>query len=329
MIKVNNAIQEKVVSMYERHPFPLVTDPFRKTAEEMEFRLKMLGLKPEDFHGKTMLDAGCGTGEYTCWYANQDNNVTGIDLTNASLERAKSYTNSYGIKNVNFKQMSVLDLQFPDNKFDVTYSMGVLHHTSDPFKGFCEMVRVTRPGGIVIVSVYNKYGRMRHNMKQKWVNWLSGEDPDKRVDTAKKWFPKTCRQLKKRMRSESDTILFDAFGIPHESQHSVGEILGWFDQKNLEYMGAFGPVTLRDTLFALRQAEYQRFQDSLEAYPLALFVGKQLRKLAEKAESGEEDCKREFKRPSVISRGLVQMGWFILGFRFSIFTLAGRKPESD
>jgi hypothetical protein len=175
--------------------------------------------------------------------------------------------------------------------------------------------------------VYNKFGRWRHNLKQKWVNQLAGTEPDRRVAMAKKWFPRTCRQLKKRMRSDSDTILYDAFGIPHESQHTIGEILSWFDHNDLQYLGAFGPVTFRDTLFAFRQPEYRRFQESLEAFPLALYVGNSLERLARFIGNSDATHQEGFKRPSRFSRALIQMGWFILGFRFSIFSLAGRKPE--
>ena len=320
-------IQQKVVQMYEQHPFPSAADPFRKVAEEMELRLKLLGLKATEYENKMVLDAGCGTGEYTCWYASRNRHVMGIDLSSTSIERARAYAESYGLRNTCFQRMSVLDLQFPDDSFDLTYSMGVLHHTPDPFRGFCEMVRVTRPGGVIIVSVYNKFGRLRHNLKQAWVNHLAGEDLNQRVTVAKKWFPRTCKQLKQRMRSESDTILYDAFGIPHESQHTVGEILGWFDRKNLKYLGAFGPVRIKDTFFAVLQPEYKRFQDSLEAFPLSLRVSKLLGKMANVVKSGALEDSIRFERPSWCSRAIIQLGWFILGFRFSIFSLAGRKPD--
>ena len=127
------------------------------------------------------------------------------------------------------------------------------------------------------------------------------------------------------MRSESETILYDAFGIPHESQHSIGEILNWVSKKDLKYLGAFGPVTFRDTLYALRQPEYSKFEESLEAFPLAVAVGRKLRTLAEKIEKTSLVEPRKFEKPSWFSRTLVQFGWFILGFRFSIFSIAGRK----
>jgi len=319
------SLQEKVVSMYERHPFPSVDDPFRKTAEEMGLRLKMLGLRNEEFTKKKILDAGCGTGEYTCWFASRGNDMTGIDLSLPSLELARKYGQRNGFGQIQFERQSVLDLQFPDNSFDLTYSMGVLHHTPDPYRGFQEIVRVTKPGGIVIVSVYNRFGRLPHNMRQKWINWLAGEDQDRRVQLAKIWFPKTCRQLKARMRSDADTILYDAFGIPHESQHTIGELLRWFDKNNVEYMGAFGPATLRDNILALQQQEYKKFEESLEAFPLAQKVGGMMSYVGGLLKNPGNDKQFVFTRPSGFSRGMVQLGWFILGFRFSIFSLSGRK----
>ncbi len=44
----------------------------------------------------------------------------------------------------------------PDNHFDYSYSVGVLHHTGDPLQGFRHLVRVTKPGGVIIVSLYSQ-----------------------------------------------------------------------------------------------------------------------------------------------------------------------------
>ena len=71
-------IQETVVGMYSENPWPLN----RRTDEEMGWRLKCLGIAPEDYQGKRVFDMGCGTGEYALWYAkNGADSVTGIDLS--------------------------------------------------------------------------------------------------------------------------------------------------------------------------------------------------------------------------------------------------------
>ena len=90
-------IEQQVVAMYERHPFPAYADKFRKASEEMFLKMRLLGLTEEDYTNKRILDCGCGTGEFTCWYAARDSDVTGIDLSVPSLEHAKAYAGRYNL----------------------------------------------------------------------------------------------------------------------------------------------------------------------------------------------------------------------------------------
>ncbi|MDR7489353.1 MAG: hypothetical protein QN167_11140 [Armatimonadota bacterium] len=53
------AIRTRVVEMYSRHPWPGT----RRTGEEMGWRLRVLGVRPEDYRGRSVVDLGCGTGE--------------------------------------------------------------------------------------------------------------------------------------------------------------------------------------------------------------------------------------------------------------------------
>ena len=51
------------------------------------------------------------------------------------------------LEGISFKQGNVLDLPFEDDRFDVVFSNGVLHHTTDWKKGLAELMRVLKPGG--------------------------------------------------------------------------------------------------------------------------------------------------------------------------------------
>ena len=78
-------IQEDVVGMYSKHLWPM----HRNADEGMGWRLKCLGVVPEDYRDKRVLDMGYGTGEYSLWYATQDvREVPGIDLSTGSLDVA-------------------------------------------------------------------------------------------------------------------------------------------------------------------------------------------------------------------------------------------------
>jgi len=318
-------VQRKVVAMYERHPFPAYTDKFRKASEEMFLKMRLLGVKEEEYTRKKILDCGCGTGEFTCWYASRGNDVTAIDLSGPSIEQAREYAAKYGLDDkIEFRQHSVLEMDLPEDSFDLVYSYGVLHHTPDPYRGFQNMVRVCKPGGIVIVSVYNLYSRLVLREKQRLINALAGDDIEKRMKWGRRLFPITSRKLKLRAHDDSDAILYDQFAIPHESLHTVGEILGWYEANGLAYLGAFGPLRIRDHLYAASLPEFERLETTFDGYPLARVASGSLRRLSRWLGFRPENHVT-FPRPSTLSRGLVQAAWCLMGLRFSCFSIAGRK----
>jgi ubiquinone/menaquinone biosynthesis C-methylase UbiE len=92
----------------------------------------------------TLLDAGCGSGIKTDYFRRNHSQVTAIDLSSISA------SHSYGTV------MSVLDLRFKDQSFNIVHSAGVLHHTPNPRKGFSECCRVLKRRGTLIVALYNK-----------------------------------------------------------------------------------------------------------------------------------------------------------------------------
>ena len=318
-------IQRQVVAMYERHPFPAYTDKFRKASEEMVLKMRLLGMGEDAYTHKRILDCGCGTGEFTSWYAARGNEVTAVDLSGPSLEHAKAYAAGYDLQDrITFRQHSVLDLDYADASFDVVYSYGVLHHTPDPYRGFQQMVRVCKPGGVVIVSVYSLYSRFIHRQKQRLISLLAGDAIERRCQWGKRLFPLTARKLKLRAHDDSDAVLYDQFAIPHESLHTVGEILDWFDKNDLEFMGGFGPLRLRDHIYAACLPEYHQFETTFDGYLLTRVASRCLKGLAALLRYRPEDV-RTFPRPSRLSQVLVQLGWFCLGLRFSCFSIAGRK----
>jgi len=317
-------IQETVVGMYSEHPWPLN----RNTEEEMGWRLKCLGIVPDDYKGKHILDMGCGTGEYALWYAMKGaGKVTGVDLSDGSLGIARKRQEQGNFGNVEFLKMDLLECDFPDNSFDYSYSVGVLHHTGDPFRGFKHLVRVTKPGGIVIISLYNTYSRRILRSKQTICKWLGSDNIDKRVEWGEKLFGGTLRKLDKRYHGlNTKQIAYDIFGFPHESLHSAVEILSWFDKTKVEYKGAFAPLRIRDYFYAFSLPEYESFRSTFSGFPLMRAVADTMTHVARLFGPNPRTLTK-FSRPSSASCLLSQMVWIAFGLRFNCFTMSGIKQS--
>lgn len=111
----------------------------------------------DEVEGKTVLDAGCGTGIFSIIFANHGSaRVTGIDISRGSLETARGLAEKFGLDNARFLQQDMLELPFPDSEFDIVWAWGTVHHTTDPFRAIDQLIRVLKPGGSLLLAVYTR-----------------------------------------------------------------------------------------------------------------------------------------------------------------------------
>jgi SAM-dependent methyltransferase len=105
------------------------------------------------FPGKRVLDAGCGKGRHLVFSARFGAaEVVGIDLSDA-VEVA--FANTHHLPNVHVLQSDIHDLCLRP-EYDYIYSIGVLHHLSDPEAGFRRLVEKLKPGGTISAWVYGR-----------------------------------------------------------------------------------------------------------------------------------------------------------------------------
>ncbi len=102
---------------------------------------------------KNTLNAGCGV----AWseYLFNNNPQTQRHCVDISLSVETAYKNTLGFENVSVAQASVFELPYPDNFFDIIYSIGVIHHTPDPRKAFFSLLKKLAPGGLIGIYIYN------------------------------------------------------------------------------------------------------------------------------------------------------------------------------
>jgi SAM-dependent methyltransferase len=98
--------------------------------------------------GRDVLECGCGTGLLLERFARFARTARGVDLSPGMLEKARA-------RGLDVLEGSVTELPFEDASFDVVGSFKVLAHVPEIGRALREMVRVTRPGGVVLAEFYN------------------------------------------------------------------------------------------------------------------------------------------------------------------------------
>ncbi len=116
--------------------------------------------------GTTVLDVGCGIGGSSRILARDYGfAVTGITISPQQVRRAQELTPSH--INAQFQVDDALNLSFPDASFDVVWSIEAGPHMPDKARYAQEMLRVLKPGGILVVADWNQ----RDDRRQPLNGW--------------------------------------------------------------------------------------------------------------------------------------------------------------
>jgi SAM-dependent methyltransferase len=121
--------------------------------QERQFQLWTVHLSPErDWKGKDFLDAGCGVGRNSYWAMSYGaRSCVAIDLDDRSLDAARRNLAKFPAADV--RKCSIYHVPFKD-KFDIVFSIGVVHHLSDPSSAVRMLATAAKPGGRVLIWVY-------------------------------------------------------------------------------------------------------------------------------------------------------------------------------
>jgi len=227
---------EIVRRFYGEAPFPAyppqeTLQRLRARAEQSVFARLLDQAIPSDAR---IVDVGCGTGQMCLYLARADRIVVGADLTRASLLLGAATARRLAVDHVQFVET---DLQRPGLRhgaFDLVYSSGVLHHTSDPSASFVRLVRLARPGGIIVLGVYNAVARVPLRVR-RLIARLSGFrlilfDPvlrDRSHEPARR-----------------QAWLRDQYQHPEEHRHTLAEVQQWFAANGVEYLRAYPSAVL-------------------------------------------------------------------------------------
>ena len=216
-----------VNKLYEKYPYPSrqnVTE--KKVKQFVKWICNIIGEDISFFNGKTVLELGCGTGELANGLALCGAKVDAIDFSSNSIKKAKENSKKLKTK-INFSKKNILTFK-STKKYDIVIALGSLHHTVNAKKGFENGAICLKQNGLIIVGLYNKYSRFRQQIRRGILYIFCGKNIEKRINLGKKLFGSM----------ESREQEADKYGQVWESYHTINEILGWFAEKNIEFIAS-------------------------------------------------------------------------------------------
>ena len=228
-------VTDIVKAFYEETPFPNYDDLDSRESLHRKARLGVFArlLDEQISPDAVVLEAGCGTGQLTNFLGmNWRRRVVGADLCMNSLRLGKGFRDRFAIVNADFVQMNLFRPPFADASMDVVISNGVLHHTADPEAGFRAILAKLKPGGHVIIGLYNWLGRLPTLWQRRLIEV----------------FGDRMAALDSRLRGNALNTgrwaawFRDQYKHPHESRHSMDEVLGWFAQGNVEFISSIPSI---------------------------------------------------------------------------------------
>jgi len=110
-------------------------------------------------------DAGCGSGRWARLVAPRVGKLYCLDASREALDVARRNLRKF--RNCEFHNTSINDAPLPENSMDFGYSLGVLHHIPDTLQALKALVRLLKPGGLLLVYIYYAFDNRPY-----WYRWL-------------------------------------------------------------------------------------------------------------------------------------------------------------
>ena len=200
-----------------------------------------------------VLEVGLGFGTLSQWLGEQGSHLVGLDIARGPVEMFNARFFSNGLQG-EAVQGSILNPPFENESFDLVVAIGSLHHTGDLRAAITNCHSLLRPGGVLVLMVYNAYSYRR------WV-W-SFSQTLRYLRQEKRGYRGVVGLSKVSQRAAYDKNL-DGHAAPHTdfvSEKSLRHLLEGFSQVEVEAtnVGAGFPfnVTIRLWLLKSRIPRY-------------------------------------------------------------------------
>lgn len=210
-------------AFYNKYPYPNTQICSTSDLEKLDFQKKLLKIIKKRINKGKILEVGCGTGEMSLLLSKNKYDVTAIDISKKSLDILKKNSQKLKLR-IQIKRLNILNQNLKP-VYNLSFANGVLHHTENPYLGFCNMVKATKKNGFIFLVLYTKTGLLIRKFIGKVVPYSL---------------------INYLFKNKTKSVIQDAFYNPQEVAFSKKDILGWFIKQNVSFVDYknFGNVFL-------------------------------------------------------------------------------------
>ncbi len=247
--EITDSVSVEVRAQYEESPYPrwinlgLPLKPMSISKVVDELKLKLHDNKITEVEKPEILIAGCGTGQHSIGTATRfkSSNVLAIDLSLSSLAYAKRKTEEFAIKNIEYMQADILNLNKLSKKFDIIESGGVLHHMDDPMAGWKVLTECLKPGGLMKIGLYSELARQHIVKTRKEISKASIGSSHPAMKSFRDFIIKSNEDHHKLITRSADfyslSTLKDLLFHVQEHRFTIPQIKGYLDKLGLKFCG--------------------------------------------------------------------------------------------
>ena len=262
MQQLEKNVGKRVRKQYRPHPFP----PESRRGDYIKFgeylRDRIFGGDPINAEGKSILEAGCGTGVMITDIASvlPEARYVCIDFSEPSISIAQRYQRMHEndpdkphLKNMGFHVADFLDSSLGkiiplDEGFDLIESWGVIHHTEDPSKTFSKLAALLKPEGWIRIGVYGDFGnRQRREQIEEMKRLTDGLRIEEKISLVYEFMetsdynPNLCRpplyapnRCPTGIKPATPPEIVDEFLHEHERHIRLSELVEWFSRDGIQ-----------------------------------------------------------------------------------------------
>lgn len=191
-----------------------------------------------------ILVAGCGANAAARYaFQNPQCQVTGIDLSSASLAHEAWLKDKHGLENLTLAQCDLESVASLGQTFNLIDVSGVLHHLPDPVAGLRALGSVLHPDGVIYVMLYGRYGRTGVYQLQELFRLLDLGQDESDVAVVKEGLSalKTDHPVQSYLARATDwhddAGLVDTFLHPQDRPFTVKDCLNLVAEAGLVFQG--------------------------------------------------------------------------------------------